>query len=353
SIEARTKTSGDDGLTTYAVNWTGGVRYTFKGNATAGYAFTSWQQPPFDAVEATADTAGDPSGWRLQAKSGVVYTFDNQGQLTGIDALHGDAFSIENTLDSDGHLVSRQISSLKTPATLTYRYNATTQAIESAVLAHNGTTLTFSYAYNADGMLSQVTYPNDSVRSYHYEDTRYPQALTSIQDDGNTLATWEYDDQGRTNRNARGDGTEETTLQFNSDGTTTVTNALGKESIYSFTSVNGSRHVSSVAGQPSQNCAAANQAFTYTAEGRIETATDWDGHVTRYEYNDRGLVTLETRAEGTTDEQTIRTTWHSTFDVPVRIERGNQVQEFCYDDEGNQTQQATRDTSDPALSCAL
>ncbi len=352
TIEKRTREYGDDGQISYAVNWTGGVRYVFRGTDGAGYAFTSWQQPPFTSVDALFDSAGALSGWRLQAKSGVAYTFDSAGQLTEIDQLHGEVLSIETTLDSDGNPIERQISSQTRQATLTYTYNTATQAIESAVLAHNGTALTFRYSYDANGMLDQVTYPDDTARTYAYEDTRYPEALTGILDNGNALATWEYDGQGRTHRNTLGDGTDATNLQFNSDGTTTVTNALGKDSVYNFTTVNGSTKVASVDGQASQNCAAASQAFTYTAAGRVETATDWDGLITRYAYNDRGLVTLETRAEGTVEEQTIQTTWHPSFNVPIRIEQGDRVQEFCYDDEGNQTHQATRDVTGSPLTCA-
>ncbi|MGQ7273397.1 hypothetical protein [Marinobacter sp. V034] len=351
SIETRTTTNGDNPQTSYAVNWTGGVRYLFKGNENIGYAFTSWQQPPFESVEVTVNASGEPSGWRLLAKSGVEYTFDSNGQLTEIDERHGKVFAIETTIDSEGNPIQRQINNLASQASLTYSYNTVNQTIETAVLARNGTSLTFDYTYNTDGMLSQITYPDGSARTYLYEDARYPQALTGISDNGNTLASWEYDAQGRTHRNTLGDGKDETSLQFNNDGTTTVTNALGKESIFSFTSVNGSTLVAKVDGQASQNCAAANQSFTYTASGRIETATDWSGHITRYEYNDRGQVTLKTLAEGTVEQQRISTIWHPTLDEPIRIKKGDRVQEFCYDPEGNVTRQATRKTSEPELAC--
>ncbi|MDG5501682.1 hypothetical protein [Marinobacter sp. BGYM27] len=61
--------------------------------------------------------------------------------------------------------------------------------------------------------------------------------------------------------------------------------------------------------------------------------------------------TLKALAEGTVEQQRISTIWHPTLDEPIRIKKGDRVQEFCYDPEGNVTRQATRKTSEPELAC--
>ena len=62
-----------------------------------------------------------------------------------------------------------------------------------------------------------------------------------------------------------------------------------------------------------------NKAYTYHANGLVETQTDWSGNITRFEYNDRGLMTRRVEAEGTPKQRETLTTWHA--DLPLRVEQ--------------------------------
>lgn len=219
-------------------------------------------------------------------------------------------------------------------------------------LAHTGNllqTLTgngekIKYAYDAHGNLTGVTRTlasgSTTARQYHYEDTRYPYALTGITDErGVRYATWRYDAQGRAIESSHA-GTDKTTFTFTAD-TTTVTNPLGKQDVYIYAMVGGARRLVSVAGQASTSCLAANQSYTYYDNGLTKTKTDWQGNVTAYAYNDRGLVTQLTEAVGKPEQRIVLTEWHPTLPLPTKVTEGNQTVIYEYDAQGHLLRRVT------------
>ncbi len=87
-------------------------------------------------------------------------------------------------------------------------------------------------------------------------------------------------------------------------------------------------------GHASANCAAANQAYTYDANGLMASKTDWQGNVTTYLYNDRGLETSRIEASGTPQARTIATEWHPTFNLRTRVIEPEHETVFNYDAQG-------------------
>ncbi|MGQ7273393.1 hypothetical protein [Marinobacter sp. V034] len=350
SVASYTRQYGDDGYLSYVLT-DKNVRYVFRGNEATGYAFRNWQLPPFQSVERLY-ASGTPSGWEVTHKDGTVYYFNDGGYLTKVEHTDGAQFAIEYTDRADGTRDFQIIRNLRSGAELAYTFDASGQHIESADLSFNGQSFSFQYSYNSSGMLNRVINPDGTQRDYHYDAPTLPQALTSITDEGdNAYAKWSYDDQGRAVRSSHAGDTESVSLAFNPDGTTTLTNALGKRSIYHFETVAGSRKLTQIDGQASSNCAAASKAFTYTPEGRVETETDWSGKVTRYTYNDRGLVTAKTIGVGSASEQTVETTWHPDLSVPMKVTRSQEVTEYCYDASGQEVTRATREPAEPSLDC--
>ncbi len=129
---------------------------------------------------------------------------------------------------------------------------------------------------------------------------------------------------------------DKTTLTYNADGTTTVTNPLGKQTTYHFTTIHGIRKVTQVEGHPTASCEGANKAYTYDANGFISSKTDWIGGTTTYSRDDRGLELSRTEAAGTPQERTITTEWHPDFRLPTKITEQNKITEYTYDAQGRQ-----------------
>lgn len=333
------KLTGYDGVSdskaVYTLTTDQNVEYIFEGNANDGYAFRVWQQPPFESVTKIPDTAPQP-GWLIVSKQGTQYRFDKAGDLTSIVNLKGTSNSFTSTLNATGQAVSTMITNSRSGAQLTYTLDPASGHVTKATLNNAGTSLTYQYGYDSKtGLLSSMTRPDGATVTYHYDDSRFPQALTSVTDaKGNTYSQWTYDADGHAVSSAHAGGVDKTTLAFNSDGSTTVTNPLGKQTIYHFAMVNGARKIVSVTGVASPSCQGANKAYTYYSNGLLKTKTDWKGNVTAYTYNDRGLQTGRIEAEGTPQERTITTEWDSRFALPIKITKPDQVITMTYDAKG-------------------
>lgn len=84
------------------------------------------------------------------------------------------------------------------------------------------------------------------------------------------------------------------------------------------------------------NCPNSNSTFTYDARGLLKTKTDNKGHLTTYEYNDRGLEVSRTEAAGTPQARTITTQWHPTLFLKTQITEPERVIRYHYDEQGRQ-----------------
>jgi len=75
--------------------------------------------------------------------------------------------------------------------------------------------------------------------------------------------------------------------------------------------------------------------FTYDPNGYIASWTDWNGNLTTFVNNARGLPKKITEAAGTPLARTTHTTWLSTFHLPAQITEPNRTTVFTYDANGN------------------
>jgi RHS repeat-associated protein len=191
----------------------------------------------------------------------------------------------------------------------------------------------FTYHHDMQGRLSKIVYPDNSLRSFVYENTSFPKALTGVVDEkGVRFATYGYDASGFAISTQHAGGAEKTTLDYNS-GVTTVTDARGNAHSYHLTTQFGTNKTSSMTGAPVPNAGGAS--FTYDANGFIASRTDWNGSVTTYAHDARGNETSRTEASGTPQARTISTTWHETFHLPIRLVEPNRTTTFGYDAKGN------------------
>ena len=204
----------------------------------------------------------------------------------------------------------------------------------------------FAYQYDASGNLIQLTKPDSKTRAYHYEDTNYVNALTGITDErGVRSATWNYDDDGRAISSEHAGGVGKSTITYNDDLTVTSTNALGKQSTYHYETILGVRKVTRIVHHESDSSPASEQSFSYTLNGLLATATDAEGHITAFDYNNRGLETVRIEAQGTVEERVITTSWLSDFRLPDTITEPGRVTDYEYDEFGRTVSVTVTDTA--------
>jgi YD repeat-containing protein len=287
---------------------------------------------PTNNSKVTLQEAGNE--WQLRGTENIVETYNSSGLLTEIIDKKGHkrvyVHDTENRLTNVSDAFGNQ---------LLFGYDTENKIV--TVTDQDGGM--YHYGYDASNNLTSATYPdntpndlaNNPKRQYLYEDSRFPNALTGIIDEnGIRSATWAYDDHGRANSSEHADGSDRATVTYNSDGTTTVTNALGKQTTYHFDVIKGAYRVTQAEGHPTTLCAGANQAYTYDDSGFLTSKTDWNGNLTTYVRDANGLETSRTEASGTPDARTITTEWHSDFRLPLRITEPDIIYEFSYDHHG-------------------
>jgi YD repeat-containing protein len=194
----------------------------------------------------------------------------------------------------------------------------------------------YGYTYSGSNLVS-VVYPGGAVRGYLYENSLFPHALTGITDEnGNRFATYAYDAQGRAISTEHAGGVEKTTIVYNADGSSGVTDPRGNAHGYQFTTQFDLVKPIAVSGTPVPTVGA--KAISYDPRGFVASRTDFRNVVTNYTHDARGLETVRTEAVGTPLARTLTTTWHASFHLPTRMTEPNRVRTFGYDAKGNLTQ---------------
>jgi RHS repeat-associated protein len=290
------------------------------------------------------------SGWRYFTAEDTTEIYDVSGKLLSITDRRGIAqtfsYSDANTpvevAPSAGLLIRVQDSFGRV---LAFAYDGGNRLISLTDPAGN----LYGYEYDAIGNLEFVNLPADSGaavrRQYHYEHPTFKSALTGITDEhGVRYATYTYDAQGRANSSEHADGADTTTLTFGANNTT-VTNALGGTRTYQFANVAGVLRNTSITRTCSDCAGNATTSNTYDASGFVLSRTDFNGRVTNYTHEARGLETSRTEAVGTPQARTITTSWHSAFRLPLEVNEPGRRTEYTYDANGNRLTQTITDTN--------
>jgi YD repeat-containing protein len=296
-------------------------------SSTTGTMYSKYTVTP-TSLSKVSDAKGAVQSWTYRDADNTQYVFSSSGNLVQI--INPSGLSQRLTYDTE-----RQIATIFDDFGNEFTF---TYANERLTLVASNSGAQVSYTYDQYGNLVTVTKTSadgkTTTRQYHYEDTRFPYALTGITDErGIRYATWRYDSVGRAIESAHAGGADKTTFAYDINSTT-VTNALGKSDIYRYAAVDDVRRLVSVDGQASTSCLAANKGYTYNSYGMLNTKTDQKGIVTRYEYNPRGLITKLTEAAGTPEQRVTITEWHPTLPLPTKVTQGTQVVTYTYDAQG-------------------
>jgi RHS repeat-associated protein len=264
------------------------------------------------------------------------------------------------------------LSAVKTRSgyTQTLTYNTTSQLVSvtdsfsrKLVLTYTGTLLNtvttpsglvITYNYDSSGLnpgvndrLASVSYSTSPVTSQSYSYTQNFDLTNITDENGNTYASWTYDTAGRGLTTQLGSGANLYTIAYDdSTGNRTVTNPLGQQEVYKFTTLQGVPKVTEIDRAATSTVAAASETFTYDSNGYMAGETDWNGNVTHYTNDVHGQPTSITEAYGTPQARTTTISYNSTFvHLPSQITAPGKTTTFTYDSKGNLLTQTDTDTT--------
>ncbi|MDN5924142.1 MAG: DUF6531 domain-containing protein, partial [Xanthomonadales bacterium] len=291
---------------------------------------TLWQSDA-DVSERLAwstDGSGAPIAWTYTTNDDAVETYDAEGRLMSITSRDGFVQSLSYTDTSN--LPRDHVQKVTDPQgrTLRFGYNSGGQLISLT----DGNGKVIQYAYDTSGNLQTATYPDtnsgNTTRTYHYNETgqtggtSQPHALTGITDENNDrYASWGYTVAGKANLSVHGPfsgGTiDRTSLTFNGNGTTTVTDCMGQDRVFGF-QVQFLVARGTALDEPCDYCGTNFASRIFDSHGYPSSGSDFRSFKTGFTYNARGLETQRIEAVGENKERTIDTTWNANFRVPTQ-----------------------------------
>lgn len=242
----------------------------------------------YEAVSGSGDRLSQQGPqWVLQRRTETL-RFDAEGRM--ISRTRDDGTALAYDYDGMGRLLSIAHSSGRI---LRFHYNAPQRAdLVSALSVAEHVVAT--YAYGAFNQVASVTYADGATRSYHYEDSRFPQYLTGVTaEDSRRYGWYAYDAKGRvTCSRHSGDcsqvdvGIDGTRLAYTAAGTAVVTDALGHVSTYGLTGSADGGYPRKVTGVTDTQGASSRTYYSLTQDfrRRVDTITDRRGTQTKYTY---------------------------------------------------------------------
>lgn len=198
----------------------------------------------------------------------------------------------------------------------------------------------YGYAYHADyfgaglHLLSATARPGSpgTAIAYHYEDSRFPGALTGKSFGGVRYSYFSYGVSGMGSSTEHGNGRDRYAFTYIGTGdpnekAVDVTNPLGLTT--GFTFINGREQASNRLG--AQYCPAAARYKTVDANGNEDLVQDFNENLTDYDYNAKGQLVRKVEASGTPQARTTEYVWDATRNRPVSITIvGQKRTEFTY-----------------------
>ncbi|MES9971965.1 MAG: hypothetical protein ABW092_18180 [Candidatus Thiodiazotropha sp.] len=307
-----------------------------------GVAYPDMEERTYEPIERWKYTDPDGNSEYYDPQGRLIKETDSQGRVTTLSYVNGRLAQVRNwrgqTLD------------------FTYDANGVLDSVTDS-LGHS-----YRYQFNEDGLLTSIAFPDETpynhtdnpTRNYRYEYEPIPHALTSIIDENEQVAdSWTYDYVGRAISSSHAGGADTTTFSYGA-GSTTVTNALAKETTYHYSTVQNIHgvvfknvyKVDRVEGHPSTHCAGANTDYEYNFDGYITKKTDWNGNITTYTRDSEGRELSRTDAPYTEESRTITTTWDESINKPLVVTEPGRVTEYEYDNDGKLRSKTQRDRAD-------
>ena len=271
-------------------------------------------------------------GHSLKEPDGEVWSFDGSGKLFRIT----DRNSNTQTLTySSGRLASVEDNFGRR---LEFAYGA------DGKLATLTTPIgPFGYTYDG-GNLTIVTKPDQTTRTYLYEDPNDAHNLTGILNEkGIRSLTVQYDTQDRGILSQGAGGTKSVSIVYDNNYVRHVTDSLGRTTTFKLYVEKGIARVKAVSGEGCGSCLGSlGEQYEFNDRLYVTQQTDAMGVVTAYTYDERGNILTRKEAVGTPEERTTTYTYHPTLDLVTSITRAsvanpgqNTTITLVYDERGN------------------
>ena len=226
--------------------------------------------------------------YTLTFEDGRVHKFNASGRLEWQQDRNGNQTTL--SYNGNGHLVS-VTDAVGRVVTLTPNSNGTIAQVSDSI----GVIADYEY-FAGTTHLKTVTYPDGSKYKFEYNTTAVAGKvyLATVKDAlDNVLETHQYDSQGRATTSEVDGGVEKYTINYTNSQLSTVTDALGRVSKYSYKHQYGRKTLTSVEGVC--GCGSGGSeitAYEYDWVPRITKETDALGRITRYTYDLDGNLLL-------------------------------------------------------------
>jgi YD repeat-containing protein len=334
-----------------------------------------------DHLDLLTGSGGAITGWRYTTATGdMVETFNASGLLVTRQNRAGLTQTLTYSDANTSPSIAPRAGLLLSVAdhfgrTLTFHYDSSGR-IDRITDPAGGE---YAYLYDEHRNLIQVTYPDTGTgprktRQYLYNETaetggaNLPNHLTGIIDENaSRYATYTYGTDGKAIASQHAGGVGKVTMTYgNGDATATyhvgeAASPLTTTRKYIFSRIDGKVKNTAIV-DPNTNLPApcpgcgSSGTTTYDANGFIASRIDFNGNLTCYTHDARGLETQ--RVEGlagtscpgtpTAVTRTVTTTWHATFHLPLTMAEPLRLTTHTYDTIGNlltRSVQASTDAS--------
>lgn len=302
------------------------------------------QSPEKGFLERLTDGAGTLTGWRYRTPDEEIELYDANGRLTSITSRNGVTHSV-------AYDTSLRIATVTDTFGRQLQFHYNTAGRIDQITAPGG--LVYAYTYTpGNGALETVTYPDQSVRRYLYEEPRLPWGVTGIVDErGIRISTYGYD---LTTGNAKTTQLAGGVNNYTVTGTTLafVTDPLGAVRNYQFTPVGSvPGYLLTDRTQPRIGGGYTDESYQYDANGNVSVRIDDEGNQMHYTFDlSRNLETQRIEAFGTQQARTTTTQWHATRRLPKKVAEPLRITTYSYHGETGVSCAPT--TASTALMCS-
>ncbi|WP_161966157.1 RHS repeat-associated core domain-containing protein [Steroidobacter cummioxidans] len=308
------------------------VRYKSVGGVWHGDASAN------DRLIQHVDSNGATTGWTLITTLDERESYDANGRLLSIQSRAG----ITHLMEYD---VRGRLTAVRHDFGHLLRFTYDTYDRLATMIDPGGGVYVYQYLSTSRRLVG-VAYPDARSRTYRYENSSLPDALTGINDESQVaFASYSYHSDGRVAVSAHAQGVNRYSFTYPSANITTVTDPLNTVRTYSHGRFGGGLRLTGLS-EPCATCGSASKSKSFDAAGNPSSTTDFRNNVTTYTYDQaRNLQLSRTEASGTPRARSVSTTWHPQLRLPAVIEESGRTTSFTHDARGNILTRTVLDTS--------
>ncbi|MBI3101613.1 MAG: RHS repeat protein, partial [Burkholderiales bacterium] len=269
-------------------------------------------------------------GWRhTDQKNDLIYIYNNYGQIQQQQSRNGWTYTY--THHNNG-FISSVTNAFGRKINFTYDGYSTSIKMDDKTLV----------SYETDGdTLGLVNYPDSTGEAYAYNSDGL---LTEVKDgNGTVLNNFFYDSNGRVTKTIKPLNTSKYTITYNTDGSVKVEDPINSNRIFTFFKKNGDAKIVKLS-HPSNETDFPVSTRSLDPDGNIQIETDFRGTSTSYTWESaRRLPLSGTEAVGTPEARSMGIEWHPQWRLPLKVTESGRTTEYTYDERGNRLSQTVTD----------